>query len=92
MLQIAPYIGAFILISISHNPMTFSTTIAAILALIILPVVVLLWATESKEQRRTRQTKTARKLRAQNYTFREIAERIGKSETTARRYCKVCAA
>ena len=72
--------------------MTFSTTIAAILALIILPVLVLLWATESKEQRRTRQTKTARKLRAQNYTFRQIAERIGKSETTARRYCKVCAA
>ena len=92
MLQIAPYIGAFILISISHNFMTFSTTIAAILALIILPIVVLLWVTESKEQRRTRQTKTARKLRAQNYTFREIAERIGKSETTARRYCKVCAA
>ena len=72
--------------------MTFSTTIAAILALIILPVLVLFWVTESQEQRRTRQTKTARKLRAQNYTFREIAERIGKSETTARRYCKVCAA
>ena len=72
--------------------MTFSTTIAAILALIILPVLVLLWATESKEQRRIRQTQTARKLRAQNYTFRQIAERIGKSETTARNYCKVCAA
>jgi len=72
--------------------MTLSTTIAAILALIILPVVVLLWATESQQQRRTRKQQRARKLRGQDYTFRQIAQCIGMSETTARNYCKVCAA
>jgi len=72
--------------------MTCSTTIAAILALVILPVVVLFWATESQQQRRTRKQQRARKLRGQGYTFRSIAESIGMSESTARNYCKVCTA
>ena len=72
--------------------MTFSTTIAAILALVILPVVILLWATESQQQRRTSKQQHARKLKGQGYTFRQIAERISMSETTARNYCKLCAA
>ena len=72
--------------------MTFSITFAAIVALITLPVIVLLWATESEQQRRNRKQQRARKLRGQDYTFRQIAQRIGMSESTARNYCKVCAA
>ena len=72
--------------------MTFSITLAAIVALITLPVIVLLWATESEHQRRNRKQQRARRLRGQDYTFRQIAQRIGMSESTARNYCKVCAA
>ena len=72
--------------------MSFSLSIAALIALITLPVIILLWATESEQQRRTRKQQRARKLRGQDYTFRQIAQRIGMSESTARNYCKVCAA
>ena len=72
--------------------MSFSLSIAALIALITLPVIVLLWATESEQQRRNRKQQRALRLRGRGYSFRRIAESIGMSETTARNYCKVCAA
>ena len=72
--------------------MSLSFTIAALIALITLPVIVLLWATESEQQRRSRKQQRAVRLRGRGYSFRRIAESIGMSETTARNYCKVCAA
>ena len=57
-----------------------TTITAAILALIILPVLILLWATESPQQR-------ARRMRAAGQSFRAIGAALGISHTTARRYC-----
>ena len=65
--------------------MTFSFSILALIVLITLPVVVLLWATESKQHR-------ARRMRGYGCTFAQIAKCINMSQTTARNYCKVCAA
>jgi hypothetical protein len=65
--------------------MTFSFSILALIVLLTLPVVVLLWATESKQHR-------ARRMRAYGCTYRRIANAIKMSETTAQNYCKVCAA
>jgi DNA invertase Pin-like site-specific DNA recombinase len=56
-----------------------TTTIALILALLLLPVLVLLWATESKPQR-------ARRWRRDGWTQQAIADRLGCSRTTIRRY------
>ena len=56
-----------------------TTTFAVILALLLLPVVVLLWATESKPQR-------ARRMRGYGMTQQAIADRLGVSRTTVRRY------
>jgi len=57
-----------------------TTITAAILALLILPVLILLWATESPKQR-------ARRMRAAGQSFRAIGAALGVSHTTARRYC-----
>ena len=57
-----------------------TTITAAILALIILPVLILLWATESPQQR-------ARRMRAAGQSFRAIGASLGTSHTTARRWC-----
>jgi hypothetical protein len=57
-----------------------TTTLALILALLLLPVLILLWATESKQQR-------ARRWRRNGSTYRFIAERINISQSTARRWC-----
>jgi hypothetical protein len=57
-----------------------TTITAAILALIILPVLILLWATESPQQR-------ARRMRAAGQSFRAIGAALGVSHTTARRWC-----
>jgi uncharacterized protein (DUF433 family) len=65
--------------------MTFSFSIIALIVLLTLPVVVLLWATESKKHR-------ARRMRDYGCTFQQIADAIKMSKTTARNYCKVCAA
>lgn len=55
------------------------TCIAAwAIALLLLPIVVLLWATESREQR-------ARRWRRQGLTQQAIADRLGCSRTTVRR-------
>ena len=55
-----------------------TTTTALILALILLPLIVLLWATESREQR-------ARRWRRQGWTPQRIADRLCCSRTTVRR-------
>jgi hypothetical protein len=54
------------------------TTICTLLALLLFPVLFLLWATESRQQR-------ARRWRRDGLTYRVIAERLGCSQTTARR-------
>jgi ABC-type spermidine/putrescine transport system permease subunit II len=55
------------------------TCIAAwAIALLLLPIVVLLWVSESREQR-------ARRWRRQGLTQQAIADRLGCSRTTARR-------
>jgi DNA invertase Pin-like site-specific DNA recombinase len=56
-----------------------TTTLALILALLLLPVLVLLWATESKPQR-------ARRMRGYGLTQQRIADHLGVSRTTVRRY------
>ena len=47
---------------------------------LLLPVIVLLWLTESKQQR-------ARRWRRSGQTYKTIASRLNVSPTTARRYC-----
>lgn len=55
------------------------TCIAAwALALLLLPLLILLWATESREQR-------ARRWRRDGLTQQAIADRLGCSRTTVRR-------
>ena len=55
-----------------------TTTIALILALLMLPLVVLLWATETTEERATR-------LRRSGWTQRRIAEHMGISRSRVQR-------
>jgi hypothetical protein len=55
-----------------------TTTLAAIAALILLPLLILLWATESRPQR-------ARRLRSYGWTQQRIADHLGVSRSTARR-------
>jgi DNA invertase Pin-like site-specific DNA recombinase len=56
-----------------------TTTLAAlVLALLLLPLIVLFWATESRQQR-------ARRWRSYGMTQQAIADRLGCSRTTARR-------
>jgi len=56
-----------------------TTTLAAlVLALLLLPLIVLLWATESRQQR-------ARRWRSYGMTQQAIADRLGCSRTTVRR-------
>ena len=49
-------------------------------ALLLLPVILLFWATESKQQR-------AKRWRKSGQTYASIASRLNVSPTTARRYC-----
>jgi AraC-like DNA-binding protein len=55
-----------------------TTTTALILALIALPILILLWATESRQQR-------ARRWRRDGWTQQRIADRLGCSRSTVRR-------
>jgi hypothetical protein len=55
-------------------------TLAWIAALLTLPILLLLWATESPQQR-------ARRWRRTGSTYRSISERLGISQSTARRWC-----
>lgn len=64
-----------------HSPvseMSITCIAATLLAILLLPLLVLLWATESRQQR-------ARRWRRDGLTYRVIAERLGCSQTTARR-------
>lgn len=61
-----------------------TTVFCALLALLLFPLILLLWATESREQR-------ARRWRRDGLTYRVIAERLGCSQTTARRLVGVVA-
>lgn len=58
---------------------TFSLTAAILLACLLFPILFLLWASESRQQK-------ARRWRKSGQTYRAIAQRLGCSETTARRY------
>jgi ribosomal protein S14 len=51
-----------------------TTTLAFIAALLILPVIILLWATESKDQRTTRQVRACMK---KGYSQRQTAAELG---------------
>jgi len=55
-----------------------TTTLAAIAALLLLPLLILFWATESRPQR-------ARRLRSYGWTQQRIADHLGVSRSTARR-------
>ena len=55
-----------------------TTTLAIIAALLLLPLLILLWATESRPQR-------ARRLRSYGWTQQRIADHLGVSRTTVRR-------
>lgn len=57
---------------------TITTAAALLLALLLLPVLVLLWASESREQR-------ARRWRRQGLTQQAIADRLGCSRRTVGR-------
>lgn len=59
---------------------TITTTAALLAAFLLLPLVVLLWATESPRQR-------ARRMRRRGHSYRTIGRRLGCAHTTARRYC-----
>ena len=61
----------------AHHAMTL-TTAALLLALILLPLLVLLWASESRQQR-------ARRWRQAGLTQQAIADRLGCSRSTVRR-------
>jgi hypothetical protein len=61
-----------------------TTILCTALVLLLLPVLVILWATESRQQR-------ARRWRRDGLTYRVIAERLGCSQTTARRLVGVVA-
>jgi DNA-binding CsgD family transcriptional regulator len=58
--------------------MTFATTAALLLTLILFPLLVLLWASESRQQR-------AKRWRRAGLTQQAIADRLGCSRTTVRR-------
>jgi hypothetical protein len=54
--------------------------LATLLALLTVPLAILLWATESKQQR-------ARRWRRRGDSLRSIAGRLGVSHTTVRLWC-----
>jgi DNA invertase Pin-like site-specific DNA recombinase len=58
--------------------MSITCALAWTLALLLLPLIVLLWATESRQQR-------ARRWRAAGMTQQAIADRLGCSRSTVRR-------
>jgi hypothetical protein len=65
-----------------HSPLFAMTTICTILALLLFPVLFLLWLTESRQQR-------ARRWRRDGWTQQRIADRLGCSRSTVRRMLAV---
>lgn len=63
----------------SPLPPMLTTSAACLLLLLTLPVVLLLWVTESKPQR-------IRRWRASGLTWRVCAARLGVSQSTVRRW------
>ena len=61
-----------------HTMATITTTAAILLALIVLPLLVLAWASESRQQR-------ARRWRQAGLTQQAIADRLDCSRSTVRR-------
>ncbi|WP_438983870.1 hypothetical protein [Vulcanococcus sp.] len=59
---------------------TITCLAATLLALLTIPLLLLLWATESPQQR-------ARRWRRSGQSYRAIAHRLSISHTTARRWC-----
>jgi hypothetical protein len=59
---------------------TITCLLATLLAVLTIPLVLILWASESPQQR-------ARRWRKAGNTYRSISERLGVSQTTARRWC-----
>jgi predicted DNA-binding protein (UPF0251 family) len=55
-----------------------TTTLALIAALLFLPIIIILWATESTEQR-------AKRLRSYGWTQRRIADHMGISRSRVQR-------
>jgi DNA-directed RNA polymerase specialized sigma24 family protein len=62
--------------------MSITCIAATLLALLLLPIIVLLWATESRQQR-------ARRWRSYGMTQQAIADRLGCSRSTVRRLLAV---
>ncbi len=60
--------------------MTITTAAAVLAAFFVLPILVLLWATESPQQR-------ARRMRRRGHSFRTIAGRVGRAPSTVHRWC-----
>ena len=60
--------------------MTFTPLAALVAVFLLLPLLLLLWATESPRQR-------ARRMRRRGHSYRTIGARLGVAHTTARRYC-----
>jgi DNA invertase Pin-like site-specific DNA recombinase len=58
--------------------MSITCIAATLLAILLLPLLILLWATESRQQR-------ARRWRRDGWTQQRIADRLGCSRTTVRR-------
>ena len=59
---------------------TITTGAAIVAALLLLPLVVLLWATESPKQR-------ARRMHRRGHSFRAIGRRVGRAPSTVHRWC-----
>ena len=59
---------------------TITTGAAIVAALLLLPLVVLLWATESPKQR-------ARRMHRRGHSFSAIARRVGRAPSTVHRWC-----
>ena len=60
------------------TPKAMNTCIAWAAALLLLPILILLWATESRQQR-------ARRWRRDGWTQQRIADRLGCSRTTVQK-------
>ena len=60
--------------------MTFTTAAALVAVCLLLPAVIILWATESSRQR-------ALRMRRRGHSYRVIAARVGRAPSTVYRWC-----
>jgi hypothetical protein len=67
-------------VTTTHSQLMTCSFIVGALVVLLFPVIVLFWATESKQQR-------AKRWRKSGQTYAAIASRLNVSPTTARRYC-----